>query len=401
MMLFLAAHAAFLFMQRKTKVYKKLAIVGGGQLGMMLARAAHTLGIEVAVLEEKAASAVQLGAIHVKGSINNPKDIRRLANLWGFEAPITIEVEHVAIDELSKLKNEGYTVDPDPETMGMIADKLLQKRFLKRHKLPVAPFKNIEKKQEVKDLLTKWKEGIVIKARTGGFDGRGNTIIKNKSNLFSKTLAQFFTSKNALYAEKIIPFFKELSVIAGRDRYGNTVFYPIVETTHVDGVCDMVTAPAEISKNEQKKAQDVARKTLEVLMGVGVFAIEMFLTKTGDILINEIAPRVHNSGHYTIESNTTSQFENHIRALTGRKLGAVNMKTPHAVMINILRGKGMHPLTVEKSGNAFVHWYGKEGKLPPLPPRKIGHVTGIGNTHEEALKSARKLHKKALQYKPV
>lgn len=382
-------------MNKKKKV-KKIAIVGGGQLGMMLKQAASTLDIEVAVLDAKGASAHQAGAVLVEGGIKDFDAVLKLADKFGKDAPITIEVEHVAIDALQKLKDEGFTVYPDPRTLHIIADKYLQKEYLRKHKIPVADFEEIKSVKDLQRLFKKWKNGLVLKTKKGGFDGRGNVVIKDSSDLNLQKVKDMLLG-GGLYAEKLFPFRKELSAILVRDVHGAIACYPIVETIHEENICSMVIAPARVSDKVKKKAEKIGHKTVSVLEGAGVFAIEMFVGQDDEILVNEIAPRVHNSGHLTIEANKTSQFENHIKAVTGQKLGDVSMVTPYAVMINILRGRGVNHLSIEKlSSQSFVHWYGKEGRMPPKDPRKIGHVTGLGDTFESAMSAAQSAFEKAM-----
>ncbi len=380
----------------KKKSTQKIAIVGGGQLGMMLQQAANTLGIEVAVLDVKGASAHQAGAVLVEGRINDFDAVLKLADKFGKDAPITIEVEHVAIEALQKLKDEGFMVYPDPKTLQIITDKYVQKNYLKKHKIPVADFEEIKSHKDLQRLLKVWKDGLVLKTKKGGFDGRGNVVIKNSSDLSLQKVKDMLLAGN-VYAEKLFSFKKELAAILVRDIKGNIVCYPIVETIHEDNICSMVIAPARVSDKVKKKAEKIGRETIRVLDGAGVFAVEMFLGQDDEVLVNEIAPRVHNSGHLTIEANKTSQFENHVRAVTGQELGDVSMHTPFAVMINILRGTGVNTLGIEKlSAQSFIHWYGKEGRMPPKDPRKIGHVTGFGDTFESAMSAAQSAFEKAM-----
>lgn len=381
----------------KNKTFKKIAIVGGGQLGMMLHQAAHQVGVEVAVLDAKGTSAHQVGALLVEGKIKSSEDVLRLAAAFGKNAPITIEVEHVAIDALQKLKDEGFVVHPDPNTLQVISDKYSQKKYLRKHKIPVANFEEVKDANTVKKLLATWKEGLILKTKKGGFDGRGNLVLKNEKDLKSPKVQEMLLA-GSLYAEKLYPFKKELAVILARDVLGNVVVYPVFETIHADNICNMVIAPARISDKVKMKAEEVGRRTLDVLEGSGVFTVEMFLGSNDEVLVNEIAPRVHNSGHLTIEANKTSQFSNHVKAVTGQKLGDVDMVVPYAVMINILRGVGVNkPIIEEFSSRSFIHWYGKEGRMPPLDPRKIGHVTGLGDSFEQALQAAQEAHKKAMK----
>ncbi len=382
---------------KNKKGFQKLAIVGGGQLGMMLKQAASSLQVEVAVLDAKGTSAHQVGALLIEGGIKDFDSVLRLSEAFGKDAPITIEVEHVAVNALQKLKDEGFSVHPDPETLLMIVDKYAQKDYLRKNKIPVADFEEVSSEKDVKKLLKKWKKGLVLKTRRGGFDGRGNAVVKNMSDLESQKVKDML-DQGGLYAEKLFPFKKELAAILVRDLYGNVLCYPIVETVHENNICNMVIAPARVSDTVKKKAEKIGEQTVNVLQGAGVFAVELFLGDNGKILVNEIAPRVHNSGHLTIEANKTSQFANHVKAVVGLELGDTGMVSPFAVMINILRGVGINkPIVEELSSRSFIHWYGKEGRMPPKDPRKIGHVTGLGDTYEDAMNAAQMAYEKAMK----
>lgn len=384
-------------MPNKQNVSSTLAIVGGGQLGMMLHQAAEKLGVKVIVLDAPGASAHLAGANLIEGKINDPAAVRSMAKTGGKVTPLTIEVEHVAIRELEKLHSEGFHVHPNPKTMSTIADKLLQKNHLRKHGIPVADFEKVNSSRDIELLLKKWDNGLILKARKGGFDGRGNVVINKKSDI-KKEKALKLMSEGNMYAEKKVKFKKEIAVIVVRDIFNNIVTYPTVETVHKDNICQMVISPARVKSMVSQEAERIGIHVLESFKGAGVFAIEMFLLSDGKILVNEIAPRVHNSGHLTIEANITSQFENHVRAVTGRKLGPVERVFPHAVMINILEGKGRNGPDIIKVGSyGYLHWYGKEGKMPPLEPRKIGHVTGLGNTYNDAMNAARNAYNQAME----
>lgn len=384
-------------MPNTVHVPSRLAIIGGGQLGMMLHQSAHALGIEVAVLDSSGVSAHQVGAKLVEGKINDPAAVRRLADTWGKDVPLTIEVEHVAIDELKKLHKEGFQVHPNPDTMTIIADKLIQKKHLAQNGIPVAEFEEVRDAADIKALLADWQGGLIIKTRKGGFDGRGNVVIGNAKDIYSEK-AQRLIAGGGIYVEKKVPFEIELAVILVRDVFNNVVTYPVVETIHENNICKMVISPARIDVKTSKVAESIGVRVLDSLYGAGVFAVEMFLLPEGKVLVNEIAPRVHNSGHLTIEANKTSQFENHIRAVTGRELKSTDRVSPHAVMINILEGVGKHKPDIIKIGpQAYLHWYGKEGRMAPLEPRKIGHVTGLGSTHANAMIAARAAYDQAME----
>jgi 5-(carboxyamino)imidazole ribonucleotide synthase len=280
-----------------------------------------------------------------------------------------------ALEELA----EKMPVNPSPRTLGTIKDKLVQKSFLQEHGSPVAPFSG--------DPGT-FGYPYILKARSGGFDGRGNARVENAEQVQAATEKL----KNApAYAERIVAFERELAVVAARTADGKMEIYPLVETIHKNHICHEVLAPAPVPVDVAKKAHDLAQKVLASFDGAGVFAIEMFLVGD-DVLVNEIAPRVHNSGHFTIEACETSQFENHIRAIAGMTLGSAAMKVSAAAMVNILgerEGKA-EPKGVEEAERiegVKVHIY---GKMDTRPERKMGHLTAVADSLEEAKAKAEK-----------
>lgn len=364
-----------------------IGIVGGGQLGRMLTEAAKPLGFEVTVVDPTPnCPASQAGAEQIQAGL---KDLQAVKDLAGVSDVITWEIEHIDVDTLRAAQESGTLVEPDPETLGTIQDKLTQKQFLSRRGIPVASFMALDKKADLHSAQTELGD-IIIKTRFGGYDGRGNAVITQPS--WQDIQDRFGDAP--VYAEKIVPFQKELAVISARDRAGNIVTYPVVETVHRNNICHMVLAPAPIPVEHQKAAEEIAQETLRELGGAGVFAIEMFLTENDELLVNEIAPRVHNSGHHTIEANVTSQFEQHIRAVSGLPLGSTDMLRP-SVMINIL-GERNGEVTLRGLERVLAlpevhpHLY---GKAPTKIERKMGHLTVIARTVEEAKILAEKARK--------
>lgn len=364
-----------------------IGIVGGGQLGRMLTLAALPLGFKVIVVDpNKNSPAAQVGAQEITADLYDQAALKKLARLSDF---ITVEIEHLDAQLLGKLAKTGKQINPSPKIIGLIQDKLLQKQFLRKAGVPVADFREMTDKRSAKQTLKDFGGKMLIKTRHGAYDGRGNALIENESDI-DKALKLFAGRK--LYAEAYIPFVKELATMVARSQTGQIAVYPIVETIHQRNICLEVLAPAPISEQAYKKAKSVATRTAKLLAGAGTFGIEMFLTKDGQVLINEIAPRVHNSGHYTIEGNRTSQFEQHIRAITGLPLGSAEMITPAAVMINIL-GERNGPTRIKGLNNLLdiahvsVHIYGKS---PTKVDRKMGHITATGQTLSQARNRARK-----------
>lgn len=256
----------------------------------------------------------------------------------------------------------------------------------------MAPYRGITSKKQAQTAFEDFGGDMFIKARHGAYDGRGNMHVASKTDL-DEALKKFAGRK--VYAEKRVPFKKELAVMVAKSLGGETAIYPVVETVHERSICLEVLAPAEITKAEYRLARQIASEVANQLDGAGVFGIEMFLTDDGGILVNEIAPRVHNSGHYTIEACYTSQFEQHVRAITGLPLGDASMSVPAAVMINILGERngpvelsGLHEaLKVPKMA---AHVYGKS---PTKIDRKMGHLTATAQTVSEARARARTARK--------
>lgn len=369
---------------------KTIGIVGGGQLGRMLTLAAKQLGFKVVVLDSKPNSpAKQVGADQILGDLYDPKALKQLAKRADY---LTIEIEHLDAEALEALTDINTQINPSPSTIRLIQDKFLQKEHLHKAGIPVAPFKQITDENSATEALNKLGGKILIKTRHGAYDGRGNMIVKSKPDI--KKALKLFKDKQ-LYAEAYVPFEKELAVIIARDVNGKVVTYPTVETIHKRNICVEVIAPAPINENVQDNAEKIAKNVAQLLEGAGIFAIEMFLTNDDKILVNEIAPRVHNSGHHTIEANKTSQFEQHIRAISGLSLGDTSMIVPASVMVNILGERngetklaGMDKLQGED--DIHIHIYGKS---PTKIDRKMGHINATGPTIEHAKKRAKNARK--------
>lgn len=352
---------------------ERIGIIGGGQLGRMMVPPAKELGFQVKVVEgSEDCPAAQVGADVLVAGIKDEAAVEQLVT----ESDVTTwEIEHIPADLLVELQERGHDIQADPATLVIIQDKLIQSEYLQSRGIPVAPFS-----AELDESAFFGKGPYVVKSRKGGFDGRGNLVV---DSLDDPRIAEKFED-TPIYVQEKLEFEKELAVIAARDIHGNIVLYPVVETEHVDNICHTVTSPAQVDATILKKAEDLAREVLGNLEGAGVFAIEMFLVN-GEVIVNEIAPRVHNSGHHTIESNKTSQFEQHVRAVTGLPLGSTEQIAPAAVMVNVLGTRtgeldrtGVSEIAAEK--NTKLHLYGKT----PREARKIGHITTLAATAAEA-----------------
>jgi len=346
---------------------KRLGIIGGGQLGMMITEAAKNLSehiSEITVLDPtENCPAAQAGAKQIVGDFKDELAILKLAEQSDI---ITYEIESGNTDVLSKLKAK---IEPSPSTLGIIQDKFSQKTFLSENELPVSQFYEITSLGDLHEKIKNLGLPVLLKLRRDAYDGRGNFKIISLDEI--EKAYHHFDGKS-LMVEKFVNFKREVSVIAARNTKGDIVTYPLVENIHENNILKMTIAPARVSDDVIKDAGEIARKTMEVLKGAGVFGIEMFIDQDDKILINEIAPRVHNSGHHTLQSCKTSQFEQHLRAILGLELGNTDL-IHKTVMCNILGPDGIEakykPVEIEKD-NVYLKMYGKDISKPQ---RKIGH----------------------------
>ena len=363
----------------------RIGIVGGGQLGKMLTQSAKKLGFYVTVIDPTPQSpAGQVADQQIVADYKDKKAILKLARVSDL---ITFEIELANDNALNTLIRKGKIVNPSPKTLSIIRDKLKQKEFLTKNKIPTAKFTQAYSKEDILNAAKMFKYPFLLKARTDAYDGRGNALIKKEGDI-EKGLEKLKGRK--LYIEKFVKFKKELAVMIAKNMKGQIKIYPVVQTLHKDSICDTAIVPAPISKTDYHKAQRLAKKVSKTMEGAGVFGIEMFLNMDNNVLVNEIAPRVHNSGHYTIEGCVTSQFEQHIRAIANLPLGNTDLISKVVVMKNILgekNGLGI-PFGIEKAlaiPGVSLHIYGKkESRLN----RKMGHITVIGNNVRECLRKA-------------
>ena len=349
---------------------KILGIIGGGQLGMMLTEAAKKMPeyiSDVIVLDPtRNCPAAKVGA---KQIVADFKDKNALIELSLQSNIITYEIESGNSEILESL-NGNVTINPSPATLRVIQDKYLQKKFLRENGLPVADFIHVESVSNLKEKILSFRYPVMLKTRRDAYDGRGNFRIEKPEQL-DQAYQQFAGRPTML--ERIIDFQKEISVIAARNNKGQIVTYPLVENIHAENILEMTIAPARVSKRVSEEAERIAKKTMEVLHGAGVFGIEMFVTQDEKVLINEIAPRVHNSGHHTLQSSTTSQFEQHLRAILGLDLGKTDL-LHYTVMCNILGPKNFHgryqPIEIQQKEGVYLKMYQKD---EAKPQRKMGH----------------------------
>jgi 5-(carboxyamino)imidazole ribonucleotide synthase len=303
---------------------------------------------------------------------------------------ITLENEFVDVQVLQMLEAQGKPVFPSALTLAQIQDKLHQKEALLGAGLAIPKFTAVQNAAEVEAFAAEHGWPLILKARRNGYDGRGNWKLDSAADI-AEGFARLGAPARELMVEAFIPFEKELAVMVVRAQDGEVINYPVVETVQTNHICHSVSAPANLPNAVLERAADMARRAVVAVGGVGLFGIEMFLAENGQVLINEMAPRSHNSGHYTIEACATSQFENHLRAVLGWPLGSTELLAP-AAMVNLL-GKTASP--AEPKGllkalavpNANVHIYGKRESRPG---RKMGHVTVVapGRSAEAALELA-------------
>ena len=350
---------------------KRLGIIGGGQLGMMITEAAKNLSdaiSEITVLDPTDnCPAAQAGAKQIVADFKDELAILKLAEQSDI---ITYEIESGNTDVLSKLKAE---IEPSPSTLGIIQDKLSQKTFLSENGLPVSQFYEISSLDDLREKIKDLGLPVLLKSRRDAYDGRGNFKITSSDDV--EKAYQHFDGKS-LMVEKFVNFKMEVSVIAARNTKGDIATYPLVENIHENNILKVTIAPARVSDDVISNAGEIAKKTMEVLKGAGVFGIEMFIDQDDKILINEIAPRVHNSGHHTLQSCKTSQFEQHLRAILGLELGSTDL-VHKTVMCNILGPDGFEgkyeQVQLEKDG-AYLKMYGKDVSKPQ---RKLGHFNVV------------------------
>ena len=366
----------------------RVGILGGGQLGLMLIEAGRDLGVKFSVLDpDSEAPCRDVADLFVVG------DFRDFSTVMHFGKNcdvVTIEIEDVNVEALRRLRDEqGVTVFPQPEVISVIQDKGIQKEFYRRHNIATADFVLLENRAEL-ETCHDFLPGF-LKLRRGGYDGRGVMRVT------AENIARAFDAPCVL--EKVVAIEKEISVILARDAVGQIKMFPLVEMTFHSArhVVDLLLAPARLSPEQVDRAYHLARQVAQDLGVIGVLAVEMFVTQEGEILVNEIAPRPHNSGHHTIEANETSQYLLHLQTILGREIGSTHKKSI-AVMINLL-GSPDHDGVAKISGveevaqfeGVFIHLY---GKTVTHPWRKMGHVTILDDSLENAMKRAKEIKEK-------
>lgn len=366
---------------------KKIGIIGGGQLGKMMILDAKRLGFEVITLDPtEECPSHSISNEHLIESFTSEDGYRKLAEKVDV---ITYEFEHINADFLDVLEKEGHKVYPTASSLKIIQNKYTQKSKLRENGIHMSDFMAVDNVDQIIEAGRIYGYPMMLKTCLGGYDGKGNAVIRKEEDAM-KAFHELGQGKVPLMAEAFVDFEKEISVLACRGIDGEIVVYPVAENIHKDSILDETIVPAKIDKNSQTKAMTMAHKVMEVLQGVGMFCTEMFVDYEGDIYLNEVAPRPHNSGHYTIEGTLTSQYEQHIRAITGLPFGSVELRSP-IVMRNLLGEGDIGKTVVEgleeayKMPNVKVHIYGKKISKNK---RKMGHLVALGHDVEVARKDA-------------
>ncbi|MDC1528441.1 5-(carboxyamino)imidazole ribonucleotide synthase [Gammaproteobacteria bacterium] len=365
----------------------KLGILGGGQLGRMLIQACTNFDLHSSVLDKDPNAPCSL-----LGSSFKPGDITDFDTVYAFGKTVdmlTIEIENVNVEALKKLEQEGLTVYPQPAIIDIIKDKRRQKMFYREHGIPTADFVLVDNREAIKqhmDFLPAFN-----KLGTGGYDGGGVQRIRNEEDI-----DKGFDAPGLL--ETLVDFACEISVIAARSSKGEVSVFPAVECVfHPEhNLVDYLFAPSEVSAEIEEKAESIARQVIASFGLVGLLAVEMFVTRDGEVLVNEVAPRPHNSGHQTINANITSQYEQHLRAILGLPLGATDIILPSA-MVNLLgeagytgpaKYEGLDDLLAIEGASIFLY-----GKKETRPQRKMGHVTIVDQNADELKRKVEEVKK--------
>jgi len=363
----------------------KLGVLGGGQLGKMLLNETHKFDIYTCILDaSKDAPCAQICNKFYQGSL---MDFDTVYNFGKKVDLLTIEIEHVNIDALFKLQEEGLEIYPQPQVLEIIQNKGKQKDFFVENKIPTSPHQRFKGLNELKKETLKFP--FVWKSAQFGYDGTGVKIVKNKADL--NTL-----NDSDCIIEELIPFKNELAVIVARNQNGELKTYPVVEMEfHPEAnQVEYVICPARISDEVAQKAQDIALKVANSFKHIGLLAVELFQTEDDEILVNEVAPRTHNSGHYSIEASYTNQFEQHVRSILNLPLGNTSSKVA-GIMVNLVGEEGYSGNVVYKNMEQILKMDGVTphiyGKKQTRPFRKMGHVTIVNNNLNEARKIAEKV----------
>jgi 5-(carboxyamino)imidazole ribonucleotide synthase len=366
-----------------------IGIIGGGQLGKMIALQAKRMALKICILDPSSCCpASSVSDELIVADFTDEEAIRELATKSDV---ITYEIELANSKALIDLASKNHNlVNPSPETLRIIQDKFKQKSFLKENQLRVPTFELVNSKEELFDLCQDYGFPVILKARENSYDGRGNYSIRSKGEI-SKAFSRFAgrAEERQLMVEKFVKFRQEISIMVARNRSGQITSFPVAENIHKDHILTLTIVPARVSDRVAKNAKKMAEKALSALKGAGIFGVEMFVTHDDEVMINEIAPRPHNSGHYSIEACSVSQFEQHIRAILDLPLLEPTLLCPAAAMVNILGPRSYNGPYVIRGVTKLLsipgltlHIYGKKISEPK---RKLGHITLLGKSMHETL----------------
>jgi len=367
----------------------KLGFLGAGQLARMSALQAFRFGIQVAVYSDRPENEpVQfMTPYSTSGSFSSVEDMVAFAKDCDF---ITLENEFISSAILKEVQEKsGTPIFPSPDSFALIENKLIEKQTFEDAGIPVTPYQLVRSEDDLKEFGEDYGWPYLLKSSKGGYDGYGNETVKDLKSAKQAFEKLGGNKERDIVAEAFVDFTNEIAVQVARNETG-TVVYPCCETVQKDHICVAVLSPAPVDVHFREKAQELAVKATEAIDGKGIFAFEFFLTKEGKVLLNESAPRPHNSGHYTIEGTVASQFENHVRAVLGLPLGSPKMKAPAVAMINLL-GTHRRPAQTEEILEGFeqedghLHVY---GKVQSKVGRKMAHYTLLGQSLEETYKTA-------------
>ncbi|WP_196777526.1 5-(carboxyamino)imidazole ribonucleotide synthase [Malaciobacter marinus] len=360
----------------------KLGIIGGGQLGRIMSQKAKKMGFHVTILDPT--PNCPAAQVSDKQIIAGFYDKEKLTKIVKESDVTTFELEHIDTSVLKELFDKGHNIHPSPYVMELIQNKYEQKKLLNDKGIAVPAYKDVKTQED----LASFGFPVIQKTKFGGYDGKGVQMLKTPEDIKD-------CIKTESFIEELVDIDKELAIIVARNIEGEIKCYPVVEMLFDErvNICDSVMAPARISKEIEEKAIEISTQSIKALDGVGIFGVELFLTKKGEVLVNEIAPRPHNSGHYTVESCATSQFEQIIRAVTNLPLGSTKLISA-SVMVNLLGEEGYEgePF-IEGIHEALAipelsfHFYGKS---VTKPFRKMGHITVLDDDINKALEKANK-----------
>ena len=365
-----------------------IGILGGGQHGRMLALAARQLGYRVAVLDpDEHCPAAAVADRLVVGTYADLDAARRLAAGC---AVLTYELEHVSAPLVSAMDDGSIVIRPGPYPLKITQDRIAERRFLESNRVPVAPWRAVTSAAEVRAAASELGYPVRLKANTGGYDGRSQRLLGSAEALEAHLAAE--PIDGSMLLERELGFDAEISVVVARAADGVCVSFPPARNTHDDGILVESVVPAGIAPEVEAAARELAENLATAMGLIGVLTVELFLMPDRSLIVNELAPRVHNSGHWTIEGAATSQFEQHVRAICGLSLGSVALRAPAAAMVNLLgtgdrRTSALGGLREALAvPDAHLHLYDKRAVFER---RKMGHVTALGSTPEEALARAR------------